>query len=153
MQTSPGSSPTVTGPAHKALFVSCPVQSRKEDSDNAQQGRVSISLRTHKWGGETSSDPGLIKRSSFNREKDQRKELGHPQKNQSSFYHYHISGKFRPPEACKGPQTVKEKISPTKRKGDLVGCEVTHAHTAEHSLIEHPAPLSHHLSLPSVMQT
>lgn len=98
-----------------------------------QQGRVFISLGTHKWGGERCSDLGPIDPSSYNRENEQRKELRHPQKSQPSFYHYHISGKFRPPEACKGPQTVEEKISPTKRKWDPVGCEVTHAHTAEHT--------------------
>lgn len=63
-----------------------------------QQGRVFISLGTHKWGGERCSDLGPIDPSSYNRENEQRKELRHPQKSQPSFYHYHISGKFRPPE-------------------------------------------------------
>lgn len=35
IQTSSGSSPTVAGPTHKSLFVSCSEQSRKEVSEHA----------------------------------------------------------------------------------------------------------------------
>lgn len=70
-----------------------------------QQGRGSISCGAHTWGGERCSDLGPVEPSSYNtgntahtyRENEQKQELRHPQKNQPSFYHYHISGKFRSP--------------------------------------------------------
>lgn len=62
-------------------------------------GRDSLHLfRTHRWGGERSSDLGLIEPSSYNRKNEQRKELRHPQKNQPSFCHCQVSRKFRAPE-------------------------------------------------------